>query len=297
MADTKRTITRGINPSSTEWQNPASNPAQANADIASVLASVNSDIPEIDFPSGDVVNLPGGIIMKDIIIKEVQVRELTGEDEESLARASQSSNRFTFLDRLLKCGTVRVGNQSVEDIDSLLDSMLIGDREAVILGIREATYGDKIDVDGWQCSNCGKKDNLELNISDIPITKLDNPSQSTFQVPMRKGGYALVKLATGADQLATFDKADLTLAQYQSVLLSKCIVSITDSNEVCRYTTSFPSLVLNMSMPDRHSVLRELDSRQPGPKYDQIKHVCNSCNEKVNVVVSIGNLFLDLGWV
>jgi hypothetical protein len=297
MPSTTRTINRTPNSDTkTEWIPAAdSDPAKVNADIASVMA--DDDVPEIEFPPGDIVILPGGLVVKDTVIREVQVKELTGEDEESLAKASQSASRFTFLDRLVNCGVERIGNQPAADNEKLLSSMLIGDREAILLGIREATYGSKIDVDGWLCPNCGVKDDLTLEISDIPVTKFTDAHEATFKVDLRKGGYATVRLATGANQLATFEKPDLTLAQYQSIILSKSIISVTNAAGIERFIASFPSMVLDLSIPDRHSVLEELTSRQPGPKYDKIKYKCHSCDENVNVAVTIGHLFLHFGWV
>src|SRR5579862_3101343 len=199
-----------------KWINPVDNPEQSKAMIEKLLnETAAAPAPEVKFPEGDIVTLPGGLAKKDGVIKTVEVRELTGEDEESLAKASQSANPFTFLDRLLRCGVTRIGDTKDE---KLLGQMLIGDREAIILGIRRATYGDEIKVSEWECPNCNNKAELVFSIDDIPSAKLDDPSDAEFTVPMRKGGSAKVRLATGEDQLAVFDKPDLTQAQRETVL-------------------------------------------------------------------------------
>ncbi len=191
-----------------------------------------------------------------------------------------------------------VGNEPSTENDKLISQMLIGDREAIILGIRKATYGSELHVDDWLCSNCGVKAELDMDLSDIPVTKLPDPANDvTFKVPMRKGGFALVRLASGADQIATFEKQELTQAQRETILLSRCVVSVTDAPGIEHSMAAFPSMSRSMSVPDRHAILRELRDRQPGPKYDQVKYKCDSCNEDVNVVVTIGHLFLDFGWV
>lgn len=293
-----RTTTRKPAATGAQWVNPIENPDQANAEIAAVLNQAMSDMPVIDFPSDDTVTLPGGLIIKDQIIKTVQVKELTGEDEESLAKASQSMNPFIFLDRMMRCGVLRIGNEPSEMTDKLLSQMLIGDREAIILGIRKSTYGEKLEVNDWFCPNCGTKEDLVMEISDIPVVTLNDPlNEINFKVNLRKGGFAQVSLASGADQLATFEKTELTQAQRETVLLSRCVSSITDKNGVEHSVAGFPSLVRSMSVPDRHAVLNALRDKQPGPKYDQVKYTCSSCDEQVNVTVTIGNLFLDFGWV
>ena len=298
MANT-RTTKRAPAGTGADWVSPLDNPEQANADIAKILdQAMKAEMPTIDFPPDDIVTLPGGLIIKDQLIKTVQVKELTGEDEESLARASQSMNPYIFLDRLLKCGVVKVGNEPAASVDKLVSQMLIGDREALILGIRKATYGDEIEVNDWLCPNCGTKEELTMEVSDIPVVKMSDPlNETSFKVNMRKGGFANVTLATGADQIATFEKPELSQAQRETVLLSKCVTSITDKAGVEHSVAGFPSLVRNMSVPDRHAILKELNDRQPGPKYNQISYKCGSCDEDVMVTVTIGNLFLDFGWI
>jgi hypothetical protein len=299
MANTTRAVKGGSLTASqvAEWKNPVDNPQQANAEIAAVL-SETATLPVIDFPANDTVTLPGGLVRKDGLITTAQVKELTGEDEETLARASQAMNPFIFLDRLLRCGVVKVGSEPSAETEKLVSQMLIGDREALILGIRKATYGDKLEVEGWICTNCGVKSDLEMELDDIPVVKMTDPvNEINFKVPMRKGGFAHVRLATGADQLATFEQAELTQAQKETVLLSRCISTITTPEGRELSMAGFPSLAREMSVPDRHAVLKELRDRQPGPKYDQVKYKCESCSEDVLVAVTIGNLFLDFGWV
>ena len=296
MANTRPTKSPGTG---TEWRSPLNNPEKANAEIEAALNSVTkSEMPVIDLPSDDIVTLPGGLIIKDTIIKTVQVKELTGEDEESLARASQSMNAFVFMDRLLRCGVVKIGTEPTSNTEKLLSQMTVGDREALILGIRKATYGDKLEVNQWMCTNCGAVEDLEMEVADIPIVTLHDPAnETTFKIPLRKGGFAQVNLATGADQIATFEKPELTQAQRETILLSRCVQSITDDKGVEHIMAAFPSLARTMSVPDRHAILNALRDKQPGPKYDKIEYTCGSCNGNVLVTVTIGNLFLDFGWV
>jgi hypothetical protein len=302
MANTTRAVRRQapVAPSTgAEWVNPMDNPGEANEKIARVLNEAStSPMPEIDFPADDVVILPGGLVRKDSVIKTVQVKELTGEDEEALARASQSPNPYIFFDRLLKCGVVKVGDEATSETEKLLGQLLIGDREAIILGIRKATYGDKIDIEEWICPGCGAKAELSMELSDIPVTSMTDPENETsFKVPLRKGGFAQVQLASGSDQLNTFEKEGLTQAQRETILLSRCVISITDTSGRELPMAGFPSMARSMSMPDRHAILRELRDRQPGPKYDKVDYTCDSCNTQQFVAVTIGNLFLDLGWI
>lgn len=278
------------------WKSPLDNPDAANKEIDAVLDDTKKPEPVvIETPPDDLVALPGGLVRKDRVIRTAVVRELNGEDEEALARASQSMNPFHFLDRLLKCGVVSVGDE--RDTETALKDLLIGDREALILGIRRSTYGEDIEIDKWKCPVCGVQSTLTMQLSDIPITKMSNPADEVrFTVPLRKSGSAEVRLATGEDQLSIFENSDLTQAQRETLLLRRCVVTVNDDKGE-HFMQAYPSLAREMSMPNRHKILNELRDRQPGPKYDKVKYKCESCGEDTFVAVGLGDLFLDIGWL
>lgn len=280
------------------WTNPLADPDRSNAEIEAVLAeSSKIEFPVIDLPADDFVKLPGGILKNGQLHKTAEVRELTGEDEESLARASQSSNPFHFLDRLIKCGVVRIGDLTEAETEAAIPELLVGDRETLILGIRRATYGDEFKVERWNCPKCGVEATLEMEIDNIPSRKVgtENPDH-TFDVKLRKGGHVTCHLATGTDQLASYEKENLTTVERQTIILSKCVETYTEPSGVTRNVVAFPSLVRKLSVPDRHEILKQLEERQPGPRFNQIEHRCATCGESVTVALGIGDLFPDIGW-
>jgi hypothetical protein len=289
-------------PPDTNWTNPLDNPEKANAEISKLLSDVNTT-PAISPPPDDLVTLPGGLIKDGKVTKTAIVRELTGADEELLSKASKSinpyrPNPFHFIDRLLRCGVVQIGDLPESKTEELLKELLVGDREQLILGIRRATYGEELDVDNWRCTNCGNTEDLSMELADIPVVEMNNPiDEISFDVNLKKGGVARVRLANGEDQIALYEKDELTQAQQETILLSRCVIKITTAQGIEQNVAGFPSLVLGMSVPDRHRILDELYKRQPGPKYDKVKYRCDACGEEVFVAVGIGNLFLDFGWV
>src|ERR1700733_2162221 len=109
---TRRPVQVDIPVAEKKWINPADNPEESNAAINKILEeTASAKLPEVSFPQADIVTLPGGLEYENTIIKTVEVKELNGEDEESLAKASQSANLFSFMDRLLRCGVTRVGDE------------------------------------------------------------------------------------------------------------------------------------------------------------------------------------------
>lgn len=269
--------------------NPLDDPEKTNADIAKLL---QEDFPEIEDPAADLVELPGGLIDGDDVVRTATVRELTGEHEEALARAIASLNPFHYIDTLLTCGTAAIGDDNNEaKVKLLLKKLLVGDRDALILGIRSATYGDTIDIPEWQCPQCGAPSDLAIKLSQIETKSIDDPrAEMIFEVPLRKGGKAKVRLANGGDQIAVFENLKWTQAERDSRLLSRCVLEI-HKDGVARSVQLEPSLVRTMSIPDRRAIIKELSERQPGPRYNDIKFTHDSCGEEVSLQLSVGDLF------
>lgn len=282
-----------------DFIDPTDNPAKSQAEINALL-SEPTEYPSINFPPDDLVTLPGGLMRNGKLIKTAMVRELTGEDEEALARvvSAQPLNPFHFIDRLIKRGTVRIGDEPPSETEKLLPQLLVGDREYLILGIRKATYGNDIEIENWKCPLCGDEATLVMTLDDIPVTKLKNSAEDIeFDVKLRKGVVARVRLASGEDQVAIFEKENLTQAERETVLLSRCIIKLTQPDGTEINFDAFPSMAQKLGVSDRHKILIKLRDGQPGPKYDQIEYKCGACGEGVNVSVGLGDLFLDFRWV
>jgi hypothetical protein len=273
------------------------NPAAAQALLDEAAQAAKSPLPVAEFPPDDRVTLPGGLVYKSKLIKHVTVKELTGEDEEALARAIQHPNIYHFLDTLLSCGTIRLGDLSADESQALLPELLVGDRDEIVLGIRTATYGETVEVFKVLCPTCGGTiDKVEFSLKDDVerITLKDPAEDSAFEVSLRKGAKAKVRLATGAVQTAVWEMPDLLAPQRDDVMLSKCIETYTDAAGNTHLIAGFPSMVRKMSSPDRRKILRELTERQPGPRYNDVRFNHDGCGGEVTLALGITDLFRDL---
>lgn len=267
--------------------------------MAQQFIAAANPIPDIPEPPSDFVQLDGGFIYEDEPQSTAVVRELTGEHEEALARSLKSGNTFHFLQVLLESGTASIG--SIVDpvkVREALRSMLIGDRDALVLAIRIATYGNELEVLQWTCPACNSQSDMTFDLApgglDIKSKTLENIEDATFEVELRKGARAMVRLATGEDQLYVFDKAELTGAERDSRLLSKCVNSVTDVNGRNHKLIAEPAYVLKLSIPDRHTILEALQDRQPGPQYNKISFKHEDCGNEVTISLGLVDLFRDL---
>ena len=268
--------------------------------LAKATAAMTGTVkdPEAEPPPDTLVELPGGLVRGANILKVAEVRELTGEHEETLARASraQPGSIVHFLNTLLECGTVRFGTEDPSQTQAFLRDTLVGDRDALLLGIRRATYGGDIELAGWKCPECKNEADLSIPLEDIPVHKLEHPDKDiTFDVPLRKGRTAEVRLANGGDQTAVFAISDQTVAERDSILLGRTLLAIRDKDGT-RHTTTGDAgtLARRLSLPDRHAILKELTDRQPGPKFGEMKFTHQDCGKEVGLAIGLPDLFQDL---
>lgn len=268
---------------------PLADPQAANDQIDSLL----NEIPEVPEPPDDLVRLPGGFLRKGEVVRTAVVRELNGSDEEALSKALKSKSSVHFTDVLVSRGTVEIGGEPATK--ETLKRLLIGDRDELVLAIRKATYGDTFSYDQWQCPICGTVTPISLSLTDdIKRKKLEKPEDTVFEVELRKGAKAKVRLPNGADQDYLFEDENWTTAQRTSRLLTRCVMTYTDPEGQEFQLVTQPSLVLNLSIPDRQKIVAEIAKRQPGPKYNEIKFTHAECGNEVVLALGVTDLFRDL---
>lgn len=263
--------------------------ADLNSLTKKVLQSMNP-APVIDDIPDTSVELPAGIIIDGQVYQNAEVRELTGEHEEKLAKARLSNNAAKYVNTLLLCGTVSVGGK--EATPALLDTLLQGDLDMLMLGIRRATFGDEFEVYEVECPHCQELNDLELNLKDIPIKELDDPETREFLIELRKGRQAKIQFPTGAVQNEIF-KNNLTIPEMNSLTLAECVVSFIEADGSEKMSNGLTD-VKKLGVADRTKLQEFIYDNQPGPRYDKVTALCSSCEGEVPVPLNVGILFREL---
>lgn len=258
------------------------NPEQTNALIDSLTKDDDTRKPISEPPDTQCV-LPGGLLKDDgSLIVECEVRELTGEDEEHLAKALVNKNQGRLIAALLERGVVSVGAEKANQ--HLLKSLLIGDRDTLLLAIRKATYGHELDLE-FNCPVCGESMKVLYDLDvDVPIHTLEDPHKRTWSRSLRKGGEVTLRLPTGYDQEAILEQK-LNTAESNSLLLFKCIETINGQK------VKDISQVQKMGVVDRSRLLKFIMNTQPGPHYEEVKQTHEECGEEFPLVISLADLF------
>jgi hypothetical protein len=280
-----------------EFIDPLQNPSAANADIAALIKSESAAGPKpvATLPLDPFTRLPGGLVLglDEADVKyEAEVQELNGMHEEQISKARQSGRMDKFYNAILACGTVSIGG--VPANKEMLGALLIGDADYLIREIRRATYGDEIEFNDLTCPNCNEQYNLTLTVDDIPVRSLKSSSDRTFEVSLRKGGSAVVRLPVGSDRDTLTSSLDLNSAEQNTLLLSLCVISITDAKGAVDIVANQTGPVKALSIPDRAKLLREITDRQPGPRFDDVTYTHDACEQEVHFALPIWDLFLGL---
>ncbi|MEW1675562.1 hypothetical protein AB0O47_20310 [Streptomyces noursei] len=256
----------------------------ATATIQSLLTDSAGEPPSIPAPADCLVTLPAGLVRDDHIITEGEVRELTGADEEALARVR--SNPLRLLETLLELGTVRIGD--VPATSDVLPQLLLGDRDALVLAIRRVTFGDEMEFAEIICPACGDDFAATISLGDI---KSQSAEVGRLTVPLRKGGYAIVRFPTGADQAAMLADPKATNAEHNSILLSRCLVETRDDQGTTK--PGGEDLAKSLGLADRRTILTQLAAKQPGPRLLELSIEHEACGGEVPLPLSVADLFRD----
>lgn len=262
-------------------QTVSTDPGAINAAVAS-LDQVAEVKVTTTAPSNNEVTLPGGYINREgALVKYAEVRELNGADEETIARSGTTGRA---LNSMLQRGLVNIGMDPAQKED--LENLLSGDRDAILLGIRKATFGKTIDFE-FTCPNC--KEHVEVTIDlekDIPTKELENPIEDRkwFYVSEKWGNIG-VGLPNGMTQRKLLENSDKTAAEMNTILLAGCVISVGESPSMGAST------VLKLSWKDREKIVEEILERNPGPRLGEVKKGCESCGEEIPMPLTLAALF------
>lgn len=266
-----------------ETLNAAANPSKANALVAEALSNDEPQIEPAKIIAGSNIEvvLPGGYITSaGEVYQTVEVKELNGRDEEYIAKVANTNKMYNAI---LTRGTVAIGNQPVNA--DILGRLLLGDRDAIMLGIFRATYGNDVEMGAW-CKQCGNYHAVSVNVTeDIKVKALLDPVNDRIFTVQGKSKEFLVTLPTGVTQGILLDLANANSAEQLTALLEQTVLQINGQPVLSKLQ------IQDLGIADRQKIAEELAKRTPGPQWDDITLECPDCNGELVVPISLGALF------
>ena len=243
-----------------------------------IKQGIAGPVPIIEEAPDTAVSLAVGI---DGDTKAV-VRELTGEDEERLARVTREEEFFATVVAL---GTEQVAFEDLSELPlsgrlAITGQLLVGDRDRLFMEIVRVTFGNERVV-GFQCALCEARNEVTLLI-DTDFPQGEGDTATAHEYVTSKGQRIMYRLVTGADQ---DEVAQMSLAEANTHLLSKCITQV--DGAMVMNPLEFAK---QLGMRDRRALLAEMADKQPSINM-LLETKCSACGEEVPLQVGWGTLF------
>ena len=186
------------------------------------------------------------------------------------------------LQMILQRGTVRIGDEKVTD--AILDDLLSGDRDWLLLNIYAATFGRELTLTPF-CTACDARVEASIDIlSDIPIKEMDSPFDRRFEVECGVGKVK-IEVPSGKTQRAMMAAGEKSGAELSTILLKGCIIEI-KGMPILR-----DAQVLDLSIKDRRTIAQAILDRNPGPQLQDVKVDCPTCSSSLEVPLTMAALF------
>jgi hypothetical protein len=249
--------------------------------------AIAGPVPLIEDAPDSMLRLPRGLFHSGIWERDVLCRELTGVDEEALAK---TSSPYAYFNTVLALGVVSIGRfdlstHSVAERQFFLNDLLIGEREQLFLKIVQVSFGNTRDV-GFTCTACGVAQDVHLLLdTDFPPAKVDDVEATTMDFTTSKGDVLTYRAALGSDQEAVMDKRGLNVAEQNTMMLERCITK--RNGELLPDPHGFAR---SLPMRDRQKLLEELVARQPTIDLN-VTTTCAACGAQQVLGMGWGDFF------
>jgi hypothetical protein len=256
-------------------------------EIRRAKEAVAGPVPLIGEAPNCHITLPRGVFARENWQRAVELRELTGTDEELMSKMREAGEIF---DTLIACGVVRIGeldlaSMPMSERKMYLGRLLLGERDQLFLAIIRATYGDSKTL-VFTCGNCDTSQDLVLDLTeDFKTRDVENVTDESFVFTTSKGERLDVRPATGADQQEVLGRKGASNAEQNTIVLSRCITAVNGGIVVDPM-----AYARGMSMRDRQALLDQLVNRQPGIDLS-VSVTCVECQEEQRFALSWGDLF------
>lgn len=256
-------------------------------EIRAAKEKMAGPIPLIEDAPDTTLILPRGFFQQGAWHRRVEVRELTGADEETLAKVS---DQLAFFSTVIALGVVSIGDvdftkAALAERKFYLGSLLLGEREQVFLKVVQASFGNK-KVIPFTCTLCDVEQDVTLLLDEDFKPKEVDDLDTVIRTFVAKNGDTLeYSLATGADQEEALGKKGASPAEQNTIMLSRCVTKrngglIPDQIGYARA----------LSISDRQKLLQLMVDQQPSVSLE-VSTTCAGCGGEQRIALGWADLF------
>lgn len=252
------------------------------SDTSAANAAIAEPAPSINNAPNTSVELMKGLynLETDQWETTALVRELNGEDEEAIASLTSKKNLSysEYMSSLLARSVLYIGDIEVNGNASLIDQLMVGDRDLLFIGTVRATYGRVRELEAV-CNQCESNNYVTLNLDeDFKMVEPTRDLREPLEVKLKDGTLVKLNYPTGADSMYVAKKAK-TSAEQNTLMLARC--SVWDSNP----PKDREAWAKSLNLGDRGKLVRALSTDPPGPKMEEVKTQCANCKEDLVILM------------
>jgi hypothetical protein len=141
-------------------------------------------------------SLPCGLVWDGALLRDVQVKEMTGVEEEILAGKGPVGDRLNrvITNCLVDVGGVPASHQMVMDLSMI-------DRLYLLIAIRRISLGDMYTVKATcPMDDCGAQHDYAIDLGKLPVQEMPDPRVRSFQGTLPSGVQFRWHVMTGNDE-------------------------------------------------------------------------------------------------
>jgi len=230
--------------------------------------------------SVDSFELPCGYLDPDgNLHTDVEVREMTGEEEEILA--AKNMPVIKKLNKILARCTDAIGTfRDGLDIERIIPDLTQGDRVYLLFAIRRASLGNDMPL-FIKCPQCEQESHVVVDLSELEVKKMADPKVRVYTETLPKTKKTVVmKVLTGRGEEA-ISKAAQTGKDIISFAILTRIESMDGRPASVRDLKTLP-------LADRN-FLRDVWEDHEGGIDTEIKVTCAQCEHEFDTNLSVGD--------
>lgn len=218
---------------------------------------------------------------------QMEYRAMTARDEDILMSRALIK-KGTVISELIKACLI---NPAID-----VGSLLIGDRNALMIAVRISGYGKEYSAN-WNCTSCEFKNDINFDLTELPIKSLNlepaYPGENLFKFRLPVSGKTVgFKFLTGkeeeeiAQQMEMRKKKGIVAENFVTTRLLNSIVEIDGNRE--RGLVS--KLVNYMPAKDSLELRKFMEEHEPGVHMN-VTFNCRSCDHTEEGVLPMGSTF------
>jgi len=243
---------------------------------------------------GEVFTLLAGYKDEDgNIHKEFEIIEMTGAEEEAIAKPEIRINGAKVVRTVLERCCIRIGDLTKSSMGlakwrNIIQNLYVGDQDYMMLKIREQSVGAEVEAN-HECPNqqCKAKLKTLVNLDELEVMPFKE-SEFDFELPRGyrdKNGVVhktgRLRLPKGVDRELLDPIARKNLGEANTLMLTRCIMSLDEVNVT-------NDIIRGLSIGDRNYLFELLKDYMFGINFN-IEIVCDTCGTDFKASLNMAN--------